>query len=1696
MAQSFKTEFVINGDSTGAVKAQRDARQETEQLNREMALASQRGEEMAAGFETVQSRAAVFATVVGAATTAVGTLVTSQTRAIAEQVNMARAVGVSTQALQEWQFAARAVGLEADSVGDIFKDTAEKIGEFVRTGGGEAADLFEQLNLNLKDLRQMSPDQQLLAIGKALDGVATQGEKIFFLDSLADGASRLLPLLEDNGRLLKDNADLARALGVTIPQADIDSINDANTALDQLLATGEGFANQLASRWAPAITDLANGVNELVSDLGGMDDVVDGLATATGGLAVVLGTRLAMALGTATVAAGKKLSADLALAKAESDVAAMQVKRAAAERQTAMALLSTARLEARATQGTNAHAFALAQLSAARVRAAEAAGAHAAATNASAAAMSKGAVVAGRLSSALALVGGPAGAAILAAGALYTFREELGLVEPVVTANRDRVAELTGNIDDLTRAATQNRIAKLTADLAELKTEFIAVEQIGTAADSQQRSGSGALGIAAGELGRQARAIQMAATEGATGVYSPETEARIKEYEAAIAGLSEHLEALGESGRRAGNGVSISSKAAEEAAKKAEEQAAAWKALRHEMDPMAAAHDEYVERLEVINGMLGRGEFKGNMDAYNEAIQWAAQEYVDAATGAEEYEKRLETLVGEYDRHEQKARELDLALRDINEAYRRGDISGAQYQRMLAAIRDEMRELALESDPMAQEMARAWTEAADRIDATFADAFKGAFDSFESFADQLAEGFKTLFAELAYQATLKPIVVQVTGQMQGMMGLGGQGAGASGGLGSMGNLANLGSKIYSGVTNGFGNIAWGGVNTAAQAGGLYGNVATGGLYDSIATGGVQTGGLWGGSTSNFGGMTGLASAGAGFVGSYAGNAVGEDLFGKQANSSYGRMAGTAIGTYFGGPIGAGIGSFVGGLVDTAFGSGREYGFRFNQRAEDPSVTGEDLGYDTSQGDGTPWYSSGDYAGGDLGRGRDTVYGSFGFLSKEVVEPDDMIAFLDTLEQLHGATAQFMSGEQIESVKSALDGYYYKGDDMQDVIGEQLDIIAQASGTRFADALSRIADPSTLASAMANGLQLEQLGANLGEAVATDLYAEFDEALTTGNGDVIQASADRLVTAVNALELLGNSSERLGLEFDATAQGALDAAYNMAQYAGGLDQLAALQEQYFQGFYSEAERFGFAQEDLSEAFADLGVAMPTSEAGFRDLVEAQDRMTEAGQEAYVTLLNLSPAMKSYFTTLEEQEAERLQQQQEIADERWALENELLKAQGRDTELLNRQRLRELQALDESNRSLQQRIWMIQDEASAQQEAQRQLQLSQQLALYANGTVGAVDGLLDAYNAELDLIDETARANEERYRNELQAVETLSGMLDSLALSGRSILDPLERVNEAQRQFAMNSVLAEADPTAVADLQSSGDSYLEAMAAAYGQSSAEYARAYQEVRSTYRALEDQYGDSLDKLGSLESIQEQALREQQRATDAMRAQLTQLGSIADLIDLLPSALASALEGIFPESADNSGSGFDTAAYIANKADQLNAIGYQGRNDWTTGDVQDAFAREGLTPQEHYDKWGRDEGVQPYYDGSHATGLDYVPFDGYIAELHRGESVLTADEASSWRAQSQGLPPVIMPPAFEADSRASGGADMPALLKAFDRMSADNAALREQVAGMQAQLAAIADHTGQALEPLDRTANASEATNRAMRTTSRSTA
>jgi len=45
---------------------------------------------------------------------------------------------------------------------------------------------------------------------------------------------------------------------------------------------------------------------------------------------------------------------------------------------------------------------------------------------------------------------------------------------------------------------------------------------------------------------------------------------------------------------------------------------------------------------------------------------------------------------------------------------------------------------------------------------------------------------------------------------------------------------------------------------------------------------------------------------------------------------------------------------------------------------------------------------------------------------------------------------------------------------------------------------------------------------------------------------------------------------------------------------------------------------------------------------------------------------------------------------------------------------------------------------------------------------------------------------------------------------------------------------------------------------------------------------------------------------------------------------------------------------------------------------------------------------------GIIDKIKGSHRTGLREVPYDGYIAELHKGEMVLTAAEANQYQKSS----------------------------------------------------------------------------------------
>jgi hypothetical protein len=94
---------------------------------------------------------------------------------------------------------------------------------------------------------------------------------------------------------------------------------------------------------------------------------------------------------------------------------------------------------------------------------------------------------------------------------------------------------------------------------------------------------------------------------------------------------------------------------------------------------------------------------------------------------------------------------------------------------------------------------------------------------------------------------------------------------------------------------------------------------------------------------------------------------------------------------------------------------------------------------------------------------------------------------------------------------------------------------------------------------------------------------------------------------------------LGLRmFDLTLVGA-NAASVFNDAFGSLENLNAISTNYYQKAYTDVERVGAATGSMSVAMSELGVVMPKTIAGFRNLIEQADRLGDVGKVADLLIL---------------------------------------------------------------------------------------------------------------------------------------------------------------------------------------------------------------------------------------------------------------------------------------------------------------------------------------------------------------------------------------------------------------------------------------------------------------------------------------------
>ncbi|NWO11728.1 hypothetical protein HLV40_15155 [Chromohalobacter salexigens] len=1340
MAKQYRTALIIEGDASGGIKAIQATEKELGELNRRFDTGGKRAKKFAQDVDGT-SRELEFlknsAMSVGAALAGAFAVnnIAGQATMIQQTDALAQSLSVSTQTLQQWQYAGQKVRLEADKVGDIFKDVSDKIGDFAETGGGEAADLFENLNLNIRELQSLSPDQQILKIADAVNQLEDPSQRTFYFESLADEMVRLQPLLANGAQGLRDAAAEADALGVAMSEMDIHRAVEAAHAMEQLQGVATGLSNTLIADLGPGLAQNTSALIDWIEAAGGADDVLQDVATIAGTLATVY---LARRLGPGLLSVGKT-----GLAAGRTIAQGMVIATGASGRLNQALVLTQGRIAATAAAGRG-------------------------------------------LSAAMGLLGGPAGVAILAAGALYTYHEELdAMLAPAQRA--------TQRVNDLTNAINLNSESAIKAQLVNLTAEMVKLEQQATSAKKRLDE----IKESSNDYGPQQNSMvlgQDADERRAAYETLQKTREQLDANGQASEKLRSRLQQLSDQGVETVNTVSDLGTANDDAATAAEKFDDSLLSLLDRIDPLAKSQREFTRDNAALQTALLSGRI--TTEEYFESIEQLEQSYRNASSAAEVY-----GLTGEQ-----------------------------ANQRVEESV-----------DPMVTAVERG----IERLDDSFADAWRGLLDGSEDAFSSFKNIALDTLAEVIHAYTTRQITASLgaTFGVAGQAGSGGQSSGA--GSMQMPSTTNLGSawntaqNAYAGYTGTYGAAlgtqggvsgqAIGSANAVANGTGAQGawNAAAGGAGG--AAGGTSLGLTNYGSGGGYAG--GLANMGAGMAAAYAGGYVGDQVSGavsdKQANSNYGQTAGAAIGSIWG-PLGTAAGAAIGSVVDTVFGSS-------SQELDLALVRGEN---ETSHN----W---------DHGIHANSALGSVGFQdegSHDLLDVWDkegaqkLIDGIATLDNVLGGLAdtpeqlQEMQDAVLASNRHGIEGHYGETSNPGDVVG--------GLTSRYKDAIDvlDLATEDFLLSFEGKAQDLVSITSNLGnfeDLVGDNATAMADMRAAIADTDDIVATTQELLAQAQAMNTLSAMAADLNLTFDETASGALAASSNLAELAGGLDNLNALNQQYFDAFYTEQEKFERLSDSLSDQFSEIGATLPETREGVRSLVEGLDLMTESGREQYAAIMQLVPSLKEYTQGIREHEH--------------AIQSQLMSSLG------------------------------VSD---------------------------AVSESLDAYNAQIDSINEMASAREAQLKSEMQAVETLGGLIDSLMLSNQSILDPAERLQEAQRQFAELQVRAESgDTDAVSQLQGASSTYLDAAASYYGQSSSQYASIFDDVTSGVENLEDRFGDSVASLGSIESIEQQALREQQHARDLLTSQLSEqvemvdsLASLADLFAALPSDLANALSGIIP--------------------------------------------------------------------------------------------------------------------------------------------------------------------------------------------------
>jgi hypothetical protein len=367
-----------------------------------------------------------------ATSVALGAMAVSSIKAAKEVVGLARVANSTVPEFQKMAFGAKSVGVETGQLSDILKDMSDRVGDFLTTGGGPMADFFEkiapQVGVTAEQFRKLSgPDALQLYVSSLEKANVSQNEMVFFMEAIASDASRLLPLMIDNGAAMALTAEQAEALGIALSEVDAQNITDASEQIDAVGSVFSALSEQLAAEVSPLVSALSRQFLDFTEDAGGVDEAVSDLSE----------------------------TVDVA-----TDVAA------------ALAIVVAGRLTSALAASGGALAFNAVQTLRLNIAFGRLVGSSAAAT---AGMLAMGAATKGA-SAAMALLGGPIGIVLTAAASLYYFRDALFGTGEGITELTEDTKGLVAELGEATQAQREFINAQFQQSIQEQKTAIAEAE--------------------------------------------------------------------------------------------------------------------------------------------------------------------------------------------------------------------------------------------------------------------------------------------------------------------------------------------------------------------------------------------------------------------------------------------------------------------------------------------------------------------------------------------------------------------------------------------------------------------------------------------------------------------------------------------------------------------------------------------------------------------------------------------------------------------------------------------------------------------------------------------------------------------------------------------------------------------------------------------------------------------------------------------------------------------------------------------------------------------------------------------------------------------------------------------------------------------------------------------------------------------